>query len=264
MDIYKIGSRTSRAGFSLIELIVTISVVAIIAGATTAIVAYITQLLIYTPREARARTIAHDIMETIIEGHTQKRGIRYATQVVDASSTQVTYTFGYPGNGDKRNMRFSFNSNKIELSYTAFGDPVNGTELLSYRTPPELVSSIFSELEGFRPMSLTLKIVIPMMRTETGKTKPKKIAKVANAVLFFFFLSSSGINYIIGDFLFFVKGRYFLHLCTKTGVFNDKTFLQNFFPQSVSCLPLTFFSQVLSFCHQHTHLFRNFDLRVLL
>lgn len=119
-------------------MIVTITVIAILAGATTGIVIYIAQILIYTPREARARAIAHDIMETIIEGEAEKRGIRYAKEMLEASSTQVTYMFGYPGNNDERNMRFSFSSNKISRSYTAFGDPISGPPS-SYTQPPELV-----------------------------------------------------------------------------------------------------------------------------
>lgn len=117
-----------RDGATLVELIVTMSVVAIIAAATAGIVVYLMQLFIYLPRQMRARDAAHEVIEAMIEGEASKRGMRYAMRVQDASSTQFTCTFGYPANTDKRNMRFRFYGNKIYRSYTAFGDPVNGPQ----------------------------------------------------------------------------------------------------------------------------------------
>ncbi len=118
------------SGFSLIELVVTISIVAILAGATTGIVISLMQIFVYSPREMKAKAIAHDVIETMTEGITQKRGMRYAMQIQDASPTQFTYTFGYPGGADERNIRFRWDSaaKKIYLSYTDFGDPVNGPQ----------------------------------------------------------------------------------------------------------------------------------------
>lgn len=117
-------------GFSLIELIVVVSIVAILTAATAGIIISLMQLFIYSPREMRVKTIAHEAIETMAEGETAKRGMRYATQIQDASPTQFTYTFGYPGNADKRNMRFRWDSTqkKIYLSYTAFGDPINSPQ----------------------------------------------------------------------------------------------------------------------------------------
>lgn len=115
---------SNRKSFTLVELAVVISIIGILAATTAGIVVSLTQLIVYLPREMRAKIIAHEIMETMIEGESQKRGMRYATVVKDASPIQFTYTFGYPGNTDKRNVRFEWDSaeNKIYRSYTALGD----------------------------------------------------------------------------------------------------------------------------------------------
>lgn len=117
-------------GFSTIELIATILIVLIIAAVTAGILASLMQLFVYLPREMKARTIASEAMEIMAEGEIGKRGMRYALEIQDASPAQFTYTFGYPGNTDRRNMRFRWDSttNKIYRSYTAFGDPVLGPQ----------------------------------------------------------------------------------------------------------------------------------------
>lgn len=117
-------------GFSTIELVVGISVVLIIAGLTAGIIASLMQLFVYLPREMRARTVAHEVIEFMTEGEIGKRGVRFAAEVADASPVQLTYAFGYPGNADKRNVRFRWDPTQdmIYRSYTAFGDPILGPE----------------------------------------------------------------------------------------------------------------------------------------
>ena len=120
----------NKRGATLIEFIVTISVIAIIVAATSGIIVSLMQLFVYLPREMKTRTIAHEVMNVVTEGEVQKLGMRYAMQVQDASPTQFIYTFGYPGNTDKRNMKFRWDSaaGVIYRSYTAFGDPIDGPQ----------------------------------------------------------------------------------------------------------------------------------------
>lgn len=131
MDIYR-DNNVEKKGFTIVEVIITMALIGIIAGVTSGILLNLMQLFVYLPREMKARTIAHDVMELMIEGEPQRRGMRYAVEVQDASSTQFTYTFGYPGNTDKRIMRFRWDSaaKKLYRSYTAFGSGL--------ATPPEL------------------------------------------------------------------------------------------------------------------------------
>lgn len=126
------GKNHNRKAFTLIELIVTVSIVAIMAAVTAGMVIYVMQLFVYLPREMKARTIANEIIETVTEGESQKSGLRYAVGIQNASSNQVDYTFGYPGSSARRLMRFRWNSgtNKIYRSYTAFGGSIYGAEEL--------------------------------------------------------------------------------------------------------------------------------------
>ncbi len=108
------------------ELIVTISVISIIAAASAGIIIYLLQLFIYLPRQTTARRVVHEVIDIMTEGESSRRGMRYAAQIQEASSTQFRYIFGYPGNADKRSMRLRLDQSKIRRSYTAFGDPVTG------------------------------------------------------------------------------------------------------------------------------------------
>lgn len=112
-----------KRGATLIELIITTAIIAIIAAVSSGIIIILIQLFIYLPREMKTKMIAHDVMEVMTEGEPDIRGVRYSVQVVDASSTQFTYSFGYPGNTDKRTVRLEYDSGakKIYRSYSAFG-----------------------------------------------------------------------------------------------------------------------------------------------
>lgn len=137
-----------RKGATLIELIVTILIISIISAVTAGVVISVMQLFVYLPREMKARNIAHEVMDIITEGESQKRGARYAVTVQDASPNQFTYTFGYPGNTDKRNVRIRWDnaSKKIYRSYTAFGSnlatppqpPYSSEELIPYYATGEV------------------------------------------------------------------------------------------------------------------------------
>ncbi|MDP3789401.1 MAG: type II secretion system protein, partial [Candidatus Omnitrophota bacterium] len=70
-----------RKGFSLIELVVTSSVIAIIAVVTSGIVITLMQLLIYIPSEMKAVSIANEVIRTVLEGEPARHGMRYAAQI---------------------------------------------------------------------------------------------------------------------------------------------------------------------------------------
>src|SRR3989338_5404810 len=91
------GKKHNRKAFTLIELIVTVSIVAIMAAVMAGVVIYVTQLFVYLPREMKVKTIANEIIETVTEGESQKRGLRCSVQIQSASANQVDYAFGYPG-----------------------------------------------------------------------------------------------------------------------------------------------------------------------
>jgi len=137
-----------RKGVTLIELVTTILIISIISAVTAGIVISLMQLFVYLPREMKARNIAHEVMDIMGEGETQRRGMRYAVEVQEALPTRFIYTFGYPGNTDKRIMRFRWDnaSKKIYRSYTAFGSdlatlpqpPYGPEELIPYYASDEI------------------------------------------------------------------------------------------------------------------------------
>ncbi len=118
-----------KRGATLMELIMAMVIIAIISGVTAGIIVSLMQLFVYLPKEIKTRDIAHEVMDIMIEGESQRRGMRYAVNVQVASPTQFSYTFGYPSDSDRRNMRFRWDSTgkKIYRSYTAFGVPLGGT-----------------------------------------------------------------------------------------------------------------------------------------
>lgn len=138
----------NRKGFSLIELVTTMTVVAIIGAVTAGIIIYLVQLVVYAPREMKAKTIAHEAIETMIEGDTLHRGMRYAAEVVDASADQFSYKFGYPLTvnigptpADRRGMSFAWDVTMMKLRRlsTAFGgDTYIIDEIIPYYATSEI------------------------------------------------------------------------------------------------------------------------------
>jgi prepilin-type N-terminal cleavage/methylation domain-containing protein len=122
------------SGFALIELIVTFVIVSVLAALSAGVVVMVFQMFIFLPSELKTRTIAQEAISAMVDGEPAKRGMRYSAAILDASATQFTYTFGYPSNSEKRNMRFQLTGNKIYRSYTAFGSGVDEPEA-PYSTP---------------------------------------------------------------------------------------------------------------------------------
>jgi hypothetical protein len=117
-------------GAALIEIVTTMLIIVIISGLTAGIIISMMQLFVYLPRDMRVRSGVQEAIDIMFDGQQGLQGIRYATAVIDASPAQFTYTFGYPANTDKRNVRFSWSddTNRITRSNTAFGDPVTGPQ----------------------------------------------------------------------------------------------------------------------------------------
>ena len=97
-------------GATLIELIVTLVVIAVLSAVTAGIVVTLMQLFVYLPSEMNARQISHDIAEQIMEGEPGKRGARYAISITTATNTQIAYTVGYPSTRDQYTMTFTYNT----------------------------------------------------------------------------------------------------------------------------------------------------------
>lgn len=123
-----------RRGATLIELITTIVIISILAAVSAGILISVLHIFIYLPKQLKTRMVGQEVINAVCEGESGKWGIRYSTEILDASDDQFTYSFGYPVNNDKRNIRFKYDgvTKKIYRYCTAFGDPVTGTTNLSY------------------------------------------------------------------------------------------------------------------------------------
>jgi hypothetical protein len=88
----------NKKGTTLIELVMIIVILAIIAVTVTGVIIFFVQLFVYSPRQLDSQKIGGELTNIMIEGTADCRGIRYAiaSKVLDASSTQFSYTYGYP------------------------------------------------------------------------------------------------------------------------------------------------------------------------
>ncbi len=106
-------------GFTLIELIVTTAVLAIIGVVAAGVIVTFMRIFLYLPREMKAKTVAHDIAEFAIEGEPGKPGLRYSAAVTAATATSITYTSGYPAASDQVTMTLAYDTINDRLQRTA-------------------------------------------------------------------------------------------------------------------------------------------------
>jgi len=100
----------NKKGATLIELIVLILIVAIIGATIGGIAIFFVQLFMYSPRQLDTQKIAQELTHTMTEGTPDIRGIRYTRMIIDASSTQFSYTYGYPTPDDQLSVRFRWDN----------------------------------------------------------------------------------------------------------------------------------------------------------
>ena len=101
---------SANRGFTLIELVTTTIVIAILATVTAGIIVTLMQLFVYIPRDVNTRSAAESISEQILEGFPGSRGVGYAVSINTAQSNLLTYTVGYPTSGDRYTVTFTYNT----------------------------------------------------------------------------------------------------------------------------------------------------------
>lgn len=105
-----VGCGKNKKGTTLIELIVLILIVATLGSAIGGTAIFFVQLFMYSPRQLDTQKIAQELTYTMTEGTPDVRGIRYARAIIDASSTQFSYTYGYPTLNDQLSVRFRWDN----------------------------------------------------------------------------------------------------------------------------------------------------------
>ena len=97
-------------GATLIELIMVILIVVVIGATVAGVVLHFVQLFMYSPRQLDTQKIGQELSYAMIEGNPDIRGIRYTREVIDASDTQFSYTYGYPTAANQLSVRFRWDS----------------------------------------------------------------------------------------------------------------------------------------------------------
>jgi len=110
----------SRNGATLVELIVTVTIIAIIASVTAGVIISVVQFFVYLPQEMKARSLAQDLVNIMKEGVPELKGTRYCFKVVSAGPSEFVYqTFvaGYPGQRRQIRLRLDTSTNKVYRSW---------------------------------------------------------------------------------------------------------------------------------------------------
>jgi prepilin-type N-terminal cleavage/methylation domain-containing protein len=78
-------------GFTLIELIMVISIIAILAGSGAWLMANTVKNSVFIPNQLNMDKLANDALEMMIEGDAQARGLRFARVISSLAVNQVTF-----------------------------------------------------------------------------------------------------------------------------------------------------------------------------
>lgn len=100
----------SKKGATLIELVTVLLVLTIIGATTSGLVLFFVRLFYYNPDQLQTQKISQVLAHEMIEGNSDARGIRYTRNVIDASATQFSYTYGYPTEADEVSVRFRWDN----------------------------------------------------------------------------------------------------------------------------------------------------------
>ena len=119
-------SKKFPKGFTLVELIMTISLLGIMAAVSGSMIVSLMQMSVYAPRQTKAREVAQEALDVMIEGDSRVRGMRFSNKVVEATDGAFTYEYGYPTYSEKRKVRLSWDGSKLYSQYSDYGDMVTG------------------------------------------------------------------------------------------------------------------------------------------
>ncbi|MBU0710206.1 MAG: LppP/LprE family lipoprotein [Candidatus Omnitrophica bacterium] len=129
----------NKKSATVIELIIIISLIAIISATVIGVVIYFVQLFIYSPRQLDTQKMAQELTRTMVEGSQDIRGIRYTRSVIDASDTQFSYTYGYPAPDDELSVRFRWDGTDKHIYRSTSTD--GGSSWSTETTIPYHISS---------------------------------------------------------------------------------------------------------------------------
>ena len=85
-------SAKEKKAFTLIEFVMVISAVSVMAVGAVVFFIPLTNLFFVSPRQAAVEFMGQEILDLIIDGNTQVKGLRFLKAISSASATQIDYT----------------------------------------------------------------------------------------------------------------------------------------------------------------------------
>jgi len=112
------GKPKPLTGFTLIELIMAIAIIGILAVSGEFLMAYLVKNSIYIPSKMNMDMLGNDLLNIMIEGDSQAKGLRFARSVTAIpSSSSITFI-----NQDNQTISYQLTSSKVNRTIGA-GSP---------------------------------------------------------------------------------------------------------------------------------------------
>lgn len=115
-------------GFTLIELVVVISIVGILSAGGSWLLIFFVENFSFLPDKLNINMATSDILDIICEGDAQAGGVRFSNQITEIADNQLSFT-----DQDNQNITIQLSGNKVYRSIGA-GD----LELIPYYVPSSL------------------------------------------------------------------------------------------------------------------------------
>ncbi|NQT94992.1 MAG: prepilin-type N-terminal cleavage/methylation domain-containing protein [Candidatus Omnitrophica bacterium] len=114
----------NKKAFSIIELIMTILILAVIASASAAFFIPTINLLFYSPSQLMVDQFSEEIIDILIEGDSKAKGLRFAKSITSADEDEITFV---NADNDTIIYRWDVTEEKIYRNINAAGE-----ELIPY------------------------------------------------------------------------------------------------------------------------------------
>ncbi|MEI6631756.1 MAG: prepilin-type N-terminal cleavage/methylation domain-containing protein, partial [bacterium] len=140
MSVKGHNAARNMKGFTLIELVMVITITGVISISGVFIMLYLIQHSIYLPNKLNVEAVGDEIMDTLIEGYSGAKGLRFTTAVSVSGNSSLTFL-----NADGQTVIFSWDSINKKISVSINGGP-------AATIPYYLPSGMYVEQNGANPI----------------------------------------------------------------------------------------------------------------
>lgn len=106
----------SRAGFTLVELVMVILIASLLSVAGLHLMRYMLQHSFYLPNQVQADLVAAEALEIMVEGDNQAKGLRFCKAVTTALANRIVFT-----NQDDQTITYRLTSGEIRRTIAPGG-----------------------------------------------------------------------------------------------------------------------------------------------